>query len=155
MKLYLMAVGERMPAWINSGFDEYRKRLGAECGLQLIEIPPHKRTAGQPMEVALQKEAARLLQAIPRDSISIALDRLGKPWSTADLAKHFQGWLQSGQDVVLLIGGPEGLANEVLERVQLRWSLSALTFPHALVRVMVAEQLYRAYSILKNHPYHK
>lgn len=155
MRIHLIAVGERMPAWVNTGFDEYRKRLGPECPLQLIEIPPEKRTSGQTVPRILQKEANRILAALPKDVHVVALDRQGKSWSTADLAGKLTQWMQLGRDIALLVGGPEGLAAEVLQRADEKWSLSALTFPHPLVRVMVAEQVYRAYSILKNHPYHK
>ena len=155
MRIHLIAVGERMPAWVATGFEEYRKRLGAECSLQLHEIPAEKRTTGQNIERLLQKEATRILAALPRDCHIVALERQGKSWSTTDLAEKLRQWLQSGRDVALLIGGPEGLASEVQQRAHEQWSLSALTFPHPLVRVMVAEQVYRAYSILKNHPYHK
>lgn len=155
MRIHLIAVGERMPAWVSSGYEEYRKRLGTECALHLHEIPPEKRTGSQPVAKILQKEAQRIRDAIPRHSHIVALERTGKSWSTLDLAERLRAWLQGGQDVVLLIGGPEGLDQELLQHSNAQWSLSPLTFPHALVRVMVAEQLYRAYSILKNHPYHK
>jgi 23S rRNA (pseudouridine1915-N3)-methyltransferase len=155
MRIHLIAVGERMPAWVSSGYEEYRKRLGAECAVLLHEISPEKRTGSQPVAKVLQKEAQRIRAAIPRQSHVVALERTGKSWSTLDLADRLRTWLQGGQDVALLIGGPEGLGTELLQQTHEQWSLSPLTFPHALVRVMVAEQLYRAYSILKNHPYHK
>jgi len=155
MRIHLIAVGERMPAWIHTGFEEYRKRLGPECSLQLHEIPAEKRSSGQDVTRLLQKEAARILAALPRDCHVVALERQGKSWSTTELADKLRQWMQSGRDVALLIGGPEGLASDAQQRAQEQWSLSALTFPHPLVRVMVAEQVYRAYSILKNHPYHK
>lgn len=155
MRIHLIAVGERMPAWVNTGFEEYRKRLGPECALQLHEIPTEKRSTGQDVTRLLQKEASRILAVLPRDCHVVALERQGKSWSTTELAGKLRQWLQSGRDVALLVGGPEGLAAEAQQRAQEQWSLSALTFPHPLVRVMVAEQVYRAYSILKNHPYHK
>ena len=144
-----------MPGWVVTGFDEYRKRLGPECTFQLIEIAAEKRGSATNTQRVLEKEGQRLLAAVPRGAIVIALERQGKEWSTRDLATRLQNWMQSGQDVVLLVGGPEGLAPEVLQQAKEKWSLSALTFPHALVRIIVAEQLYRAFSILKNHPYHK
>lgn len=155
MRIHLIAVGERMPAWVSTGFEEYRKRLGPECALHLVEIPPEKRTSGQSVPRILQKEAVRILEALPKDVYVVVLDRQGKSWSTSDLAGKLTNWLQLGRHIALIIGGPEGLATEVLQRADEKWSLSALTFPHPLVRVMVAEQVYRAYSILKNHPYHK
>jgi 23S rRNA (pseudouridine1915-N3)-methyltransferase len=155
MRISLIAVGERMPAWVVTGFEEYRKRLGAECSLQLIEIAPEKRGSATNTQRVLAKEAQRLLAAVPRGAQMIALERQGQEWSTRDLANQLQSWMQSGHDMALLVGGPEGLAPEVLQQVKQQWSLSPLTFPHALVRVLVAEQIYRAYSILKNHPYHK
>jgi 23S rRNA (pseudouridine1915-N3)-methyltransferase len=155
MRIYLIAVGERMPAWVTAGFEEYRKRLGPECMLQLVEIPPEKRGSNQNTLRILQKEADRIMAAVPRDCHIVALERQGKSWSTENLADKLRQWLQGGRDIALLIGGPEGLADEIRQRADELWSLSALTFPHPLVRVMVAEQVYRAYSILKNHPYHK
>lgn len=155
MRIHLIAVGEKMPAWVVTGFEEYRKRLGAECSLQLVEIAAEKRGSANNTQRVLTKEAQRLMAAIPRGAQVIALERQGKDWNTRELANRLQSWLQSGQDVALLVGGPEGLAPEVLQQANEQWSLSPLTFPHALVRILVAEQIYRAYSILKNHPYHK
>ncbi len=155
MRIHLIAVGEKMPAWVVTGFEEYRKRLGVECSLQLVEIAAEKRGSATNTQRVLAKEAQRLLAAVPRGAHVIALERQGKDWSTRDLANRLQSWMQSGQDVVLLVGGPEGLAPEVLQQANEQWSLSPLTFPHAMVRIIVAEQIYRACSILKNHPYHK
>lgn len=144
-----------MPAWVEQGYQEYARRLGSEVQLQLHEVTPEKRGKGADLKRIQQKEGERMLQAIPGNSDVLALDREGKSLSTQDLADNLDAWLASGRDQTLLIGGPEGLAAACLERASSRISFSAMTFPHPLVRIILAEQLYRAYSILKNHPYHK
>ncbi len=151
----LLAVGTRMPAWISAGFAEYAVRFPPECRLELIEIPTGRRGRGLDPERAVAEEGRRQLAAIPKGARVVALDERGQGWTSKQLAQKLGGWLQSGQDVALLIGGPDGLADDCLKRATQRWSLSPLTLPHALVRVLVAEQLYRAVSILKNHPYHR
>ena len=155
MKIRLIAVGTRMPDWVRAGFDEYVKRLPPHCALQLHEIEPGHRGKSSNVAKAVQEEAGRILAKIPRDVLLIALDVGGLRWSTQDLAQRLSGWMQDGRDVVLLVGGPDGLSDELLQRCELRWSLGKLTFPHALVRVIVAEQLYRAWTILNDHPYHR
>lgn len=155
MRIYLIAIGQRMDTWVNQGYQEFAKRLPQECSLQLKEIPAGKRGKNADIARILQQEGERMLAAIPAGAHVIALDVEGKPWSTPQLAQQLQQWLQSGQDVALLVGGPEGLASQCYERAQQRWSLSALTLPHPLVRVVLAEQLYRAWTLTKGHPYHR
>ena len=155
MHIHLIAIGQRMDAWVNQGFQEFAKRMPPECNLQLKEIAAGKRGKNADIPRILQQEGERMLAAIPAGARVIALDVEGKQWSTPQLAQQLEQWLPSGQDVALLVGGPEGLAPQCLERAQQRWSLSALTLPHPLVRVVLAEQLYRAWSLHKGHPYHR
>ncbi len=144
-----------MPGWVKTGYQEYARRLPPECRLNLIEIAPGKRGKNADIARAVRDEGERMLAAIPKDTHVVALDVRGTQWSTAQLSAQLQSWLQGGRDVALLIGGPEGLAEPCLTRAAVKWSLSPLTLPHALVRVVAAEQLYRAWSILKHHPYHR
>lgn len=155
MQIHLISVGNRMPDWVKAGFDEYSKRMPRECELIMKEIPPGIRTKNSDLIKTLKDEGERMNSAIPAGSHIVALDVSGRPWSTPDLANNLQRWLESGKNIALLIGGPEGLADSVKNRAGEFWSLSPLTFPHPLVRVIVAEQLYRAWSILQNHPYHR
>ena len=144
-----------MPSWVEEAYREYAKRLPRECTLQLHEIPPGKRSKSQAPERAQQDEGLSILGAIPADCHVVALDVQGRAWSTRELAASMQDWMASGRDVALLVGGPDGLSPACLERADRRWSLSALTFPHALVRVIVAEQIYRAWTVTTGHPYHR
>lgn len=155
MKIHLLAVGGRMPAWIKTGYAEYAERLPRECALHLVEIPAGQRRPNADLNRAIREENERLLAAIPAGSRAIALDERGTQWSTVELAERLRGWRQEGRDVSLLIGGPNGLADSCRARAEQLWSLSRLTLPHLLVRVLVAEQLYRAWSLLHNHPYHR
>ncbi len=155
MQINLIAVGKRMPGWIEAGYQEYAKRLPPECKLELIEIAAEKRSKGADLNRIKQHEGAQMLTAIPTRNQVAALDEQGQQWNTQQLAQQLQGWRESGQDVSLLIGGPEGLASACLEKAQIKWSLSRLTLPHPLVRIIVAEQIYRAWSILNHHPYHR
>ncbi len=154
MKIKLIAVGTKMPGWVNEGYGEYAQRMGADCRLELIEIELPKR--GKNADIARLKlqEAELIAHHIKQDRI-VALDVLGAAWSTEQLAKELMRWQQDGRDVALLIGGPDGLADDLLKRAEQRWSLSALTMPHPLVRIVVAEALYRAHSVNLNHPYHR
>jgi 23S rRNA (pseudouridine1915-N3)-methyltransferase len=155
MDINLIAVGTRMPSWVNEGYREYARRLPRECRLTLTEIPLGQRARSTPVERAVSEEGKRMLAAItPRQRV-IAMDVEGRGWSTEQLAEALASWLQDGRDVSLLIGGPDGLSNTCLERAEQRWSLSALTLPHPLVRVLMAEQLYRAWTVINNHPYHR
>lgn len=155
MIIYLISVGNRMPAWVKQGYEEYAKRLPKECALVLKEIPPSKRVKNVNVERLVQQEGEKMLAAVPEDSHIVALDLQGKAWNTRDLAKQMQQWRETGRSVSLLIGGPEGLSEQVRIRARQSWCLSNLTFPHPLVRVIVAEQLYRAWSLINNHPYHR
>lgn len=155
MRIQLIAVGEKMPAWVTQGYQEYAKRLPPECRLQLVEIPPGRRGKNRDTARAMRDEGARMLAALPKSSRVLALDVRGQSWSTERLAGQLEGWMAGGRDVSLLVGGPEGLAPECLARAEQRWSLGPLTLPHPLVRVVLAEQIYRAWSLLRNHPYHR
>jgi 23S rRNA (pseudouridine1915-N3)-methyltransferase len=152
---YLIAVGERPPSWIAAGFEEYCARLPREWRLQLIEVAPAKRSKNSLTERRLHEEGQRLLAALPSAAHAIALTPQGQQWDTAQLAQRVARWLQEGRDLAFIIGGPDGLHGAVLGRCETHWSLSQLTFPHTLVRILVVEQLYRAWSILSKHPYHR
>lgn len=155
MKINLVAVGTKMPAWVTQGFEEYSRRLPRECQLQLVEIAAAKRGKNaQPQQWKLD-EANRILAAIPDNHRVIALEVTGKSWSTETLSQNMADWLTDGRDVSLIVGGPDGLDDRCLQRADLKWSLSGLTLPHPLVRIVLAEQLYRAWTILQNHPYHR
>ncbi|MCK4493418.1 MAG: 23S rRNA (pseudouridine(1915)-N(3))-methyltransferase RlmH [Methylococcales bacterium] len=155
MQIHLISVGKKMPNWIEQGYQDYSKRLPKECCLHLKAISAGKRTQKSDTQKIIREEGAKMLAAIPARSHIVTLDVIGKPWTTKELSQQLNKWLESGQNVALLIGGPEGLSDAVKEKSQQSWSLSNLTFPHPLVRVLVAEQLYRAWSLLQNHPYHR
>ena len=155
MQISLIAVGQKMPAWVEQGYEEYAKRMPPECQLQLIEIPLNRRSKNSDITRLMEKEGEQMLAGIKKDNLVVAMEVTGKPWSTEQLAQQLDGWLSSGRNVSLLVGGPEGLAPACQKRADAKWSLSNLTLPHPLVRIVIAEQLYRAMSILKNHPYHK
>jgi 23S rRNA (pseudouridine1915-N3)-methyltransferase len=155
MNIYLLAVGNKMPDWVNKGYHDYEKRLTADCQLKLIEIAPSKRGKNSDLTRIKKVEGEKILAAIPKGCLVVALEVTGKSWSTERLAQQMNTWLHGGQDIALLIGGPEGLSDACVARADITWSLSPLTLPHPLVRVLLSEQLYRAYSILKNHPYHR
>jgi 23S rRNA (pseudouridine1915-N3)-methyltransferase len=152
MRARIVAIGERMPAWVAEGFDEYRKRLSRELPLELIEIKPPAR--GRDLKRAMAEEGEALLTAA-RDARVIALDGRGSTWSSKQLAEQLQRWRMDGRDLAFLIGGAEGHADAVLQRATQRWSLGPLTLPHMLVRLILAEQLYRATTIVAGHPYHR
>ncbi|WP_257263999.1 23S rRNA (pseudouridine(1915)-N(3))-methyltransferase RlmH [Endozoicomonas sp. ONNA2] len=155
MRIRLISVGSKMPGWVLEGYKEYSRRLGADVKLELIEIPLGKRSKGSDIHRLQDKEAGQMLAAVGSGDLVVTLEIMGKAWSTGQLADNMQAWLGSGRNVSLLVGGPEGLHSSCLARADLRWSLSSLTLPHPLVRVVVAEQVYRAWSILHHHPYHK
>ncbi|MBN2887449.1 MAG: 23S rRNA (pseudouridine(1915)-N(3))-methyltransferase RlmH [Chromatiaceae bacterium] len=155
MRIHLIGVGRRMPAWVNEGFDDYARRLPPECALHLHEIEPARRVKGGRPERYRAEEGARILKALPKGAAVLALDVGGRVWSTETLAAELGEWLRDGRDRALLVGGPDGLDGDCLARAEQRWSLSRLTFPHPLVRVILAEQLYRAWSLLQGHPYHR
>ena len=155
MQIHLIAVGKGMPAWVEAGYADYAKRLRGDCRLVLHEIPAGRRVKGADLARLIEDEGARCLVAIPKGAQVIALERDGRTLDTRQLAQKLNAWLAQGRAVALLIGGPEGLAPACRARADETWSLSALTLPHPLVRVLVAEQLYRAWSLLKNMPYHR
>ncbi len=155
MKIHLLAVGDRAPAWVEAGYDEYAKRLTMSLRLVLREIKAGRRTKGADIARVVDAEGERLLAAVPKGSYVVALDRMGRELSTEDLAAELRARMARGGDVVLLIGGPEGLSEDCLARADARWSLSRLTLAHPLVRVVVAEQIYRAWSIINELPYHR
>ena len=154
MKLTLLAVGDKMPAWAEAATAEYLKRLPRQARMTLVTVKPEKR-ASQSSDTLKAAEAARLLEKIPAGSRLVALDEHGKQVSTRELAELLTRWLEEGKDTVLVIGGADGLAPELLERAESKLALSRLTLPHALARVLLAEQIYRAVSLLHNHPYHR
>lgn len=155
MQIHLIAVGDRMPGWVQTGYQAYAKRLPAECALHLVEVPAGKRGKNADLARLLRDETQRMLTAVPKNATVIALEVSGQAWSTAQLADQLDDWLHGGRDVALLVGGPEGLGQAARDAADQQWSLSKLTLPHPLVRVVVAEQLYRAWSVLRNHPYHR
>jgi 23S rRNA (pseudouridine1915-N3)-methyltransferase len=155
VQIHLIAVGQKMPDWVAAGWETFARRLPHDCALQLVELPSGRRGRKGNTAGALRLEGERMLAALPERATVIALDVTGQAWSTPRLAAELERWRGAGRDVALLVGGPDGLAPACLERAGQRWSLSPLTFPHMLVRVLVAEQVYRAWSLLHNHPYHR
>jgi 23S rRNA (pseudouridine1915-N3)-methyltransferase len=155
MKLYVIAVGNKMPDWITAGFNEYTKRMPREARIELIELKPESRTSGKTTTQIMEAEAQRILAAMPQDTLRIALDEHGAFPTTKQLAQQMQNWLGEGRDVVFIIGGADGLHESVKQQAKQLMALSALTLPHGMVRVLLAEQLYRAHSLLHNHPYHR
>lgn len=155
MKITIIAVGKRMPDWVNTGFFEYANRLPKQFAIELIEIPLQKRSKQTDLARAMQMEGEQMQQAIPNGNKVIALDVLGKSFNTPSLSAKLGAFRDQAVDITLLIGGPEGLSPACLERADLKWSLSQLTLPHPMVRVLLAEQLYRAWTLLIGHPYHR
>ena len=155
MRMHLLAVGQRMPAWVQQGYGEYEQRIKGDFSLQLHEIPAAKRSKGATVDRMMDEEAGRVLSAMPRNARLIALDGRGKDWSTEQLAEQLERWSVDGRELAFAVGGPDGHGKAVLGACEARWSLSPLTFPHPLVRVLLAEQLYRALTILRGHPYHR
>ncbi len=142
MKIHLISIGDKSPAWIKTAYQEYAKRLPKDCNLNLIEI-------------SSKKPEAEIIKKIPSKSFLIALDEHGELWNTVQLADHIKQWQMSGIEITLIIGGADGLSEAILKKANKIWSLSPLTFPHMFVRVVIAEQIYRAVSILSGHPYHR
>jgi 23S rRNA (pseudouridine1915-N3)-methyltransferase len=155
MKLLIVAVGHKMPDWITAGFNEYAKRMPREAQIVLQEIKPEPRTTGKTTAQIMEAEARRILAALPQNCRRIALDEHGVQPATVQLAAQMQEWMRDGGDVAFIIGGADGLHVSVKQAAQQLLALSALTLPHALARVLLAEQLYRAHSMLHNHPYHR
>ncbi|MBP6020734.1 MAG: 23S rRNA (pseudouridine(1915)-N(3))-methyltransferase RlmH [Burkholderiaceae bacterium] len=155
MKLIVVAVGQRMPAWVQTAWQDYAKRLPADCALDLKEIKPEPRSSGKTTAQMMHSEARRIEAAIPAGALRIALDERGKDLTTVDLSRQLEGWRAGGQDVALIVGGPDGLDSELKQSCHGLLRLSSLTLPHPMVRVLLAEQLYRAWAIMTNHPYHR
>lgn len=155
MKLHLIAAGAKMPAWVEQGYAEYARRMPPSCSLHLTEIPTMFRGKNLDLERTLKAEGRKMLDAVPRGSKLVTLEVDGRALSTEMLAAELEGWMQGGRDVALLVGGPEGLSPECSLASELKWSLSKLTLPHPLVRVVLAEALYRAWSVMTHHPYHR
>jgi len=155
MKIRILTLTHKSPAWIKTGYEEYAKRLPPTCALELVEIPAEKRTSHADIKRIIEREAEKMLAAIKPTHRVIALDVKGKAWTTEQLKEQLAHWQQDGRHIDLLIGGPDGLSPLCLQKAEHIWSLSTLTFPHMLVRVMVAEQIYRAWSMLQQHPYHR
>lgn len=155
MKLQLIAVGTKMPNWVELAFKEYQRRFPADMPFELIEIPAGKRTKSSDIAKLTEIEGEKMLAAAGKGNRIVTLDIPGKPWDTPQLAQQLTMWQNDGRGVSLLIGGPEGLSPKCKSAAEQSWSLSPLTLPHPLVRVIVAESLYRAWSINNNHPYHR
>ena len=155
MKAKLIAVGEKPPAWVAQGFAEYQKRLAHWLPLELTEVAPGVRGKGRDVARAMQEEGARVLAACPKNAHIILLDDKGSAYTSEQLSSQLENWRHLGRDLAFVIGGPEGHSQEVRAAAHAVWSLSPLTLPHMLVRLVVAEQLYRAAAMLANHPYHR
>ena len=154
MKLRIISVGHKMPSWVESACAEYTKRMPREANVEIVDIKPEKRAAGNNTENIQLIEAKRIFEVIGKD-FCIALDERGNEVTTLQLADKFKIWQASSRDVSLIIGGADGLHSSIKLKADWLWSLSKLTLPHAMVRVLLAEQLYRAYSVITNHPYHR
>ena len=155
MRITILAVGHKAPRWVQEGFNEYARRMPPEARLELIELKPEERGAGRGADKAKALEGERILAAVPQGATLLALDERGRSVSTQGLSAMLSDWMRDAVHPVFAIGGADGLSDEVRSRAARLISLSALTLPHALVRVVLAEQLYRAWSILARHPYHR
>jgi 23S rRNA (pseudouridine1915-N3)-methyltransferase len=155
MKLVVAAVGHRMPAWVDDGFAEYAKRMPREAPLELVAVKAEPRSSGKPVEALMAAEAERLRAALPGQCRRVVLDEHGTDLTTDQLAKRMAAWAREGDDVAFVIGGPDGLDPNFKKNAHESLRLSSLTLPHGLVRVILAEALYRATSLLKGHPYHR
>ncbi len=155
MRVRLLAVGNRMPSWVTAGVEEYRKRLPRDFAFEVEEIAPGKRGKNVDVGRAVALEAERIRGRLKGSEHRVALEVNGHPWSTEALALEAEAWRLAGRDVVLMVGGPDGLDASLSAEADQRWSLSPLTLPHPLVRILLAEQLYRAWTLLVGHPYHR
>ncbi|CAG9173971.1 23S rRNA (pseudouridine(1915)-N(3))-methyltransferase RlmH [Cupriavidus respiraculi] len=155
MQLLIVAVGHKMPGWIEAGFAEYAKRMPPELRIELREIKPETRSSSNNAATVMQREAARIEAALPRQCRIVALDERGRDLTTVQLAEQLTGWQREGGDVAFVIGGADGLDPSIKSRANTLLRLSSLTLPHGMVRVLLAEQLYRAWSVTQNHPYHR
>lgn len=155
MKLLIVSVGHKMPDWITTGFNEYAKRMPREAKIELLEIKPEPRTTGKTVAQIMESEAQRILAALPKNCLRIVLDEHGIPLTTGKFTAQMQDWMRDGNDVAFIIGGADGLHTSIKRAAGQLLALSALTLPHGMVRVLLAEQLYRAHSLMHNHPYHR
>ena len=155
MKILLIAVGTRMPAWVDTGFEDFAKRMPRELPLQLVEVKAEPRTTGKTVEAMMAAEAVRIEAVLPPRCRRVILDERGEDLTTRKLAQRMENWQNGGDDVALIIGGPDGLAPALKSTAHETMRLSSLTLPHAMVRVMLAEALYRGWSLSRNHPYHR
>ncbi|MBB5018390.1 23S rRNA (pseudouridine1915-N3)-methyltransferase [Chitinivorax tropicus] len=155
MRLHILAVGHKQPDWIETAFNEYAKRMPRECQIELKELKPEKRVGGKTAQQVMTAEKARIEAALPAGALLVALDERGENWTTVKLADHMKKWLTEGRDVAFVIGGADGLEPSIKQQAGKLLQLSAMTLPHGMVRVLLAEQLYRAWSIINNHPYHR
>jgi len=156
MKIRILSPGKKLPQWINTGFAEYAKRMPAECKVELVELNLGRRPKkNYSVEQAKQDELQYFLKALNSNEHIVVLDEKAKSITTVELSKQLKNWQGSGSNIAILIGGPDGLADELIQKARQKFSLSNLTLPHGFVRVLLAEQLYRAHSILNNHPYHR
>lgn len=155
MQLIIAAVGHKMPSWIESGFGEYAKRMPPECRIQLKEIKPVERSSSKTAQTVMALERSKIEAALPKNVQLVVLDERGKDLTTQQLSQLLQQWLQDGRDVAFVIGGADGLDTGLKANADLSIRLSSLTLPHGMVRVLLAEQLYRAWSIIQHHPYHR
>jgi 23S rRNA (pseudouridine1915-N3)-methyltransferase len=155
MKLWILAVGNKMPSWVDEAFAEYAKRMPREARIELVEIRPEKRAGGKTADQLQASEMERIQAALPVGAMHVMLDERGAEMSTLELAGGMKAWLQEGRDVAFVIGGADGLHPSLRQRAGKLWSLSRLTLPHGMVRVLLVEQLYRAMSVIQGHPYHR
>ena len=155
VKIRLIAVGSKMPGWVEEGWHEYARRLPGEMPLELVEIPLTTRSKNADITRMIRQEGEAMLAKVQPGERIVTLEVQGRAWSTEQLARELERWRLEARNVNLMVGGPEGLAPEVCARSEQRWSLSALTLPHPLVRILVGEQIYRAWTVLSGHPYHK
>lgn len=155
MKLVLVAVGQRQPAWADAAFDDFAKRFPAECRLELKAVKAEPRTGGKTPAAMMLSEAERIEAAVPKGARRVVLDERGERRTTAQLAQRLRFWLGDGRDVALVIGGPDGLDATLKQSADETLRLSDLTLPHAFARLLLAEALYRAWSLLNGHPYHR
>ncbi|CAN8141094.1 23S rRNA m(3)psi1915 methyltransferase [uncultured Thiomicrorhabdus sp.] len=155
MVIHFITVGQKMPKWVQDGYNEYAKRLPKACSLKLVELPMANRGKSNSVDKMKAEEAKRILDAVPKGARLIVLDEHGQQVTTKGLADKMEDWLGGGQDIALIVGGPDGLDAALLAQAQWKWGLSKLTMPHPMVRILVAEQIYRAWSVIQNHPYHR
>ena len=155
MRIHLIAIGQRRSGWERDGYREYARRMPAELSIELHEIPPSKRAKRSTSARHVEEETRRLVAAVPKGARVVVLDERGARWTTLELAGRIDRWMHDGRDLALLVGGADGLDPACIQGAEHRWSLSSLTLPHGLARIVVAEQLYRASTILRRHPYHR